>query len=162
MLLQPDDADAEADAAAVEFVAFGSEPLARYLGGMERGPERQAAFVARLDPVQAAGEVGLNGSTLHVRHGGERDKRPLVAPADQGFAPRREKHGQAVVAPLSHPGDEMLQRPLIHLVLGCGLGMFGERAVRAAIVAAGQRAAVEDREVHRSSYLAMSVRTAAE
>ena len=144
------------------FPALVQKPLARCLGRVKRRPEAELGLVTVLQPVQTAGQVGLDGDFLHVRQVGQAGQRPLVAAADQRLAPGREEEGQAVAALVLRPRDEPFQGGGVRRVFGVGLGVLGEGAVGAAVVAARQRPAIEQGQVHRSSYASIRRRIASE
>jgi hypothetical protein len=90
VLFQADDADAEAHAATVKFKAFRHEAPARNFGRMVGRPQRQLALITPLDPIQPAGEVGLDRGLLDVRQPCQFNERALIARADERLTPGRE------------------------------------------------------------------------
>src|SRR5215510_12759908 len=86
VLFQADGAYAESHAATVEFKAFRHEALARNFGRMVGRPQRQLALVTPLDPIQPAGEVGLDRGLLDVRQLCQFNERALRARADERLA----------------------------------------------------------------------------
>ena len=68
MLLHAHGADAVADAHAAELVDLRYEALDGRFSGMEGAPQGDRFPISFLQPLQAAGEIGLNGGTFHMRH----------------------------------------------------------------------------------------------
>ncbi len=68
MLLEADDADAEAHPAPVELGAAQEKARALRFARVKGRPDTEAALVTSLDPIEAAGKVGLDRRLPHVRH----------------------------------------------------------------------------------------------
>lgn len=149
MLLHPHDAHAVTDAVRVQRPALRQEARLRHLCGMVRGPERERAPFRSRDPIQRAGEVGLDGDLLDVGDVAEGDQGLLIAAMDERLAPGGEEQAQPPPGVALHPGDEARQRLRVSLALGGGLWMLGLRAVGASVIATGERAAINQRQVHR-------------
>ena len=125
--------------------------------GMVRAPQREALGIRARQPVERARQVRLHRRPARCAAGATSSASAVLIPAtDQGLAPRGEQHAERSVAgrAATHatkratPRDRDRARAIV-LALG-------ERAVVAAVVAAGERAAVEDGQVHASAYPAIA------
>src|SRR5262245_8464912 len=148
MMFQTHNAGAEPDAAAIKFKTLRDEVRTRNFRGMKGRPQRQFALVALLDPIQPAGEVGLDRGLLDVRQSCQPDERALIARADERLTPRREQYRDAVGDPRRNPVDEAFQSLPVGFVFGGGFDVFGERTVVATVIATRERPAIEDGKLH--------------
>jgi hypothetical protein len=85
-----------------------------------------------------------------MRQVSEKNDSILIAFAHQSLSPGCEEDADLILGTLCHPGDEAFQRLTIALVFGSCFAMFGKGTVITAIVATGERSAIENREVHSS------------
>src|SRR5262245_3030978 len=148
MLFQPYDAGAETHAAAIKFKTLRDEVHARNFRRMKSRPQRKLALITLLDPIQPAGEVGLDRGLLDIRHSCQIDERALIARADERLSPRREQDRDAVGGSGRNPVDEAFQSAPVGFVFGGGFEVFGERAVVTTIIATRELPAIEDRKLH--------------
>ena len=153
MLAQAHDPGAVAHAALVELVAAGHEARAADLGRVVGRPERERVAVGVLGPAQAAGQVGLDRDPRHVLEAAQLRQGLLIPGPDQALAPGREQDPQPVrLAFALDPGHEALDLAPVALHFGARLAPLGEGAVVAAVVAADQRAPIEQGQLaHVSS-----------
>src|SRR5579871_204863 len=136
----------------MQIQALCNEAVALRLRRMIGGPKAQLRLIAPLDPIQAAGEVRLDGCLLHMRQIRQHYQRILIALTDQRLPPGRKEDRDPILRSACDPPYEPLQGTTIRSMLRVGLLMLGEGAIDAAVVATGERAAIEQGQVHRSSY----------
>src|SRR5690606_6122927 len=170
VLGQPDDPHTEPHPQFPQAAALAEEPVVGRLGGVEGGPQRRGGEVAVGQPLHAAAQVGLDGDPFDVRQAAEPDDRGTVPGPHQPLPPRGEQHRQARAGALpglvGDPVDEPLQGGAVGAQPLGAVAPLGERAVRAVVVAAGQRPPVQQSQrlgqAHRASYSAISRFTRAE
>src|SRR5437773_861791 len=86
----------------------------------------------------------------------------LVPASDQRLAPRRDEDAEVVAGRRGDPIDEASPRGAVDGELLAAVLALRERTVRATVIAARERTAVQDVELHDSSYSAIRRRTSSE
>jgi len=154
VLTQPDHAHAEPNAQAGQRAALGHERRPLRLPRVEGQPEGDALAIGRREPSRVAAQVGLDRDAVHVRHVAEPEHGFLVVAANQRFTPRGEEHADAPVLPL-YPCHEALEFDRVRAqLLPCVAGLR-EGAVVATVIAAAQRASVENVPGHERALVSI-------
>ncbi|GAB4588897.1 hypothetical protein Ntsu_67290 [Nocardia sp. IFM 10818] len=148
MLGEADYADAETDARGREFSRFREEAVVRRLPRVVGAPERDGFRIGFGEPVGAAAEVGLDGHAFDMRLVGQVDQGAPIPGADEALTPRGEEDRQPVAGLPPGPGGEAVEGVAVGAQLSGRVPALGERAIRAVIVAGGQRAAIQQGQIH--------------
>jgi hypothetical protein len=161
-LFEAHDAGAHVDAAIEELADPAREAISvgplRVIGR----PDAELVGDRIFDPVERHREIRLNGSAAHVREVGEFDQRFAVPGTDQRFAPRGDEDADAVVDVRADPVEETSELAPVAVERFGWIFALGEGAIVAAVVAALERASIEEIDVHRGSHVFMRSRTRSE
>ena len=131
--------------------------------GVVRAPQADALGLAAREPLERSGKIGLRGDAQDLRQVREPREAVLIPRADHRLAPRRHEHAQLVGrGSRAEPVTEALPRGAIAIECGAIVLALRERAVLATVVTAGERAAIQDVELHDSSKSFMRARTSSE
>lgn len=97
VLPEPHYTDAVTDAPSGKAVDFCAKCLQLSFAWMECTPQPEGVPIRLHQPIQAAGEIGLNGSAIDMGHMAEPQQGLLVGAMDEGLSPWSKEHADTPV-----------------------------------------------------------------
>src|SRR5882724_1335698 len=110
---------------------------------MERAPKRQFVAVSAGHPVEAAGEVGLDGQAANICAPAQATQHGLIISVNERFAPGCEQNPD-FLRPLLHPIHKPVEPQSILAKLFWRVTRLGKRAIITSEIATGQWAAIQN------------------